>query len=81
MARLVVDAVPGSNRDYEDAPAVEESNRYVAEAPPELFRNGSELEDKRPNRVTTDLIDGNLPSEKSAWMKMKERFTGTRTEP
>ena len=87
VARLVVDAVPGANRDYEDAPAVEESNRYVAELPPEMFRNGSDLEEKRPNRVTTDLIDGNLPTReeleanKSAWTRMKETFSGKRSEP
>jgi hypothetical protein len=87
VAKLVVDAVPGANRDYEDAPAVEESDKYVAEMPPEMFRNGSDLEDKRPNRVTTDLINGNLPTEeeiqanKSAWTRMKEAWTGTQLEP
>ena len=59
VARLVVDAVPGSNREYEDKQR-EESDRYVAEVPPEMFRNGSDVEDKRPSRVTTDLIDGNI---------------------
>ncbi len=85
VARLVVDAIPGMNRDYEDSPAPEESSRYLAEVPPEMFRNGSEMEEKRPARVTTDLIDGNLPdaSEESetTWTRMKNLVTGKRSEP
>ena len=77
LARLVVDAVPGSNRQYEDSPTPEESTHYVAEAPPELFRNGSELQEKQPKRVTTDLINGNIPTaeeieaSQSTWTRMK----------
>jgi len=85
VARLVVDAVPGSNREYADAESnQEESSRYVAEVPPEMFRNGSGMEEKRPRRVTTDLIDGNFPTleeEKSGWVKFKDLVTGNRSEP
>ena len=88
VARLVVNAVPGANRQYDDLEAnVEESSRYVAEVPPEMFRNGSGVEQKRPPRVTTDLIDGNIPTpeeieaSKSTWAKMKEAFTGKDSQP
>ncbi|QEG21579.1 flagellar basal body P-ring protein FlgI [Mariniblastus fucicola] len=88
VARLVVDAIPGNDREYtEDDTVSEESNRYLAESAPEMFRNGSEMEDKRPARVTTDLIDGNLPTaeelqeQKSAWTKMKEFVTGSPSQP
>ncbi len=87
VARLVVNAVPGTDREYEeDHLQPEESSRYLAEAPPELFRNGSEIEDKRRQHVTTDLINGNLPDEdragagNSAWMKMKGFFAGESSE-
>ena len=86
VARLVVDAVPGGIGSDESESA-EESNRYVAELPPEMFRNGSDLEKKRPQRVTTDLIDGNIPTEKevkaskSTWARMKDFMTGNRTKP
>ena len=85
-ARLVVNAVPGSNREYDDADS-EESKRYLAEVPPEMFRNGSDIDEKRPNRVTTDLINGDLPTpeeveaNKSTWAKLKDTFTGNRTAP
>ena len=52
-----------------------------------MFRNGSDLEQKRPHRVTTDLIDGNIPTpeeieaNKSTWVKMKEVFTGKDSQP
>ena len=88
VARLVVNAVPGANRQYDDFESnLEESSRYVAEVPPEMFRNGSDLEQKRPRRVTTDLIDGNIPTpeeieaNKSTWVKMKEVFTGKDSQP
>ena len=84
VGRLVINATPGSDRDNEDSQQREESARYLAEVPPELFRNGSELQQKRPNGVTTDLINGNLPSveelekSQSTWTKMKSLFSGGR---
>jgi hypothetical protein len=84
VARLVVNAVPGTKREYdEDGPQREESNRYIAEAPPEMFRNGSQMDEKVRQRVTTDLIDGNVPvvEEKTGWVKFKDMVTGKRSEP
>lgn len=86
-ARLVVNAIPGANRQYDEDSTAEESNRYVAEVPPELFRNGSGSDTKQRNRVTTDLIDGNIPTpeeveaNKSTWAKFKDAFSGNRTKP
>ena len=85
-ARLVVNAVPGSNREYDESD-VEESSRYLAEVPPEMFRNGSDMEDKRPHRVTTDLINGNIPTleeaeaNKSTWARMRSVFSGKDSKP
>ena len=82
VARLVVNAIPGTGQENEDSPTPEESSRYLAEVPPEMFRNGSEVEEKRLNGVTTDLIDGNYPTleevekSQSTWTRMKKMLTG-----
>ncbi len=88
VARLVVNAVPGTDRQYdEDNLQPEVSNRYASSDPPELFRNGSQIDEKPARRVTTDLIDGNIPTaeelqaEKSTWAKMKSLFTSGTSEP
>jgi len=80
-ARLVVDAIPGTKRDYEDSE--EKSDRYVAEPPPEMFASTT---GPRPNekmtRVSTDLVNGNreeVIEEPSNWEKFKGVFSQEET--
>ena len=77
-ARLVVDAIPGTKREFDDS---EKSDRYVTEEPPEMFAGNHSDDDKLP-RVSTELVNGNREEvlrEPTAMEKFKGMFSGKET--
>lgn len=77
-ARLVVDAIPGTNRQFSETE--EKSDRYVSEPPPELFASAkaADADDDKMTRVSTELINGDreqIEEERSNWEKFKGIFS------
>ena len=86
-SRLVVNAVPRLGRTYiagesdEELPP-EQSDRYVAEALPELFQNGDvdSGKVKTDSKVAPASYTENIEPENSKWSKMKGWFAREKRE-
>lgn len=86
-SRLVVNAVPKLGRTYiagdsdEELPP-EQSDRYMAETLPELFRDGDAVEGKvkTDSKVAPASYTENIEPENSKWSKMKNWFSRDKRE-